>query len=39
MYIKKDGLNDIKKIVLRNIADNGYSEEQFFDDRLDPFVD
>lgn len=39
MYIKKDGLNDIRKIVLRNIADNGYSEEQFFDDRLDPFVD
>lgn len=39
MYIKRDGLNDVKKIVLRNISKNGYTEEQFFDERLDPHVD
>lgn len=39
MYIKRDGLNDVKKIVLRNIRKNGYTEEQFFDERLDPYVD
>ena len=36
MYIKKDKYNDIRSIVLRNMRDNGYTEEVFFDTK-EPF--
>lgn len=37
MYIKKDKLNNIKDIVLRNIRENGYTEEQFFNEK-EPYI-
>lgn len=37
MYIKKDKYNDIRSIVLRNMRDNGYTEEVFFDTK-EPFL-
>lgn len=37
MYIKKDKLNNVKDIVLRNIKENGYTEEQFFDEK-EPYL-
>lgn len=37
MYIKKDNLNNVKDIVLRNIKENGYTEEQFFNEE-EPYL-
>ena len=39
MYFKKDKYNTIKDVVMRNIRDNGYTEDQFFDSSDTPYMD
>lgn len=38
MFIKRDGLNTIKSIVERNIINQGYTKEQFFNE-TEPYIE